>query len=731
MASFTNDMSERRSPIHAWYLLLGGSTTNTEPFATRGNQSDTRPSPRASHSQSEERARPHQRNRLAWLNYSPPAYANRIRFPAGSLPDYRMWESCRKMPLAGGFSRGYPDKVDLKRLYTEVAYAIGSEFIRHALDDSAPIADFQGNKKRILYCQMWGDTGATANEQTSEDKIYLKLLYTEVAYAIGSEFIRHALDISAPIANLQGNKKRILYCQMRGNTGATANEQTSEDGNTARLARRSYEALGVRVRVARIAPSLLDIGRRGELILCQESVPLSYASLPHSIKAQNTLVLYGVDTATCSENCTAHVNMASPISNMLQLCPPIRAWEPTCQSPNPTRGKYFPACSRQSLETCKLRVLSFGIRLNSTVLYVVEPESFLHWLQRRCEATPFLTELHVIGAHNCKAVQLLEQGYQNVSDKLVYLCNTQKSLPIRDEFVHQNLANQRMAIAASNEFRITTYTVEPMEQRHYTKQKLLTNVRLVIGERSREMEDPRGGYGDLSSRLDNKTCNNSNDPVTKVVLNHSALQHNLLAENWKIHEFNDLQARLYSRMYKYVDINCTLVVCCHSGRRLLGQPSPGGVKHCVDQWLNTLAASFRAVGVYKRERERERERDLPVMAANEQVTYARNVFTFVMPKAAHIIGYGGRPRLRHMLSRRLLAVAGTARSPACLNVVPRRNYMMVPLMGVCSFSDWLREGLDTGLVSNWLLRVAESSLLAMLLGIRNVICLLIRPEFTK
>ncbi|KAJ8866677.1 hypothetical protein PR048_032538 [Dryococelus australis] len=37
----------------------------------------------------------------------------------------------------------------------------------------------------------------------------------------------------------------------------------------------------------------------------------------------------------------------------------------------------------------------------------------------------------------------------------------------------------------------------------------------------------------------------------------------------KIREFSDLQARLYSLMNKYVDMNCTLVVCCHSGRRRL------------------------------------------------------------------------------------------------------------------------------------------------------------------
>ncbi|KAJ8870524.1 hypothetical protein PR048_029547 [Dryococelus australis] len=38
------------------------------------------------------------------------------------------------------------DKIDVKHVYTEVDFAIGSQFIRHALDDSEPIADLQGNK---------------------------------------------------------------------------------------------------------------------------------------------------------------------------------------------------------------------------------------------------------------------------------------------------------------------------------------------------------------------------------------------------------------------------------------------------------------------------------------------------------------------------------------------------------------------------------------------------------
>ncbi|KAJ8894977.1 hypothetical protein PR048_000285 [Dryococelus australis] len=35
-----------------------------------------------------------------------PTKANQAQFLVGSLPDFRMWESCRTMPLVGGFSRG-------------------------------------------------------------------------------------------------------------------------------------------------------------------------------------------------------------------------------------------------------------------------------------------------------------------------------------------------------------------------------------------------------------------------------------------------------------------------------------------------------------------------------------------------------------------------------------------------------------------------------------------------
>ncbi|KAJ8870896.1 hypothetical protein PR048_027197 [Dryococelus australis] len=50
----------------------------------------------------------------------------------------------------------------------------------------------------------------------------------------------------------------------------------------------------------------------------------------------------------------------------------------------------------------KSRPNLFTLQLNFTVLCILEPASFLHWLPPRCEVTPFLTELHVIGAHNCE-----------------------------------------------------------------------------------------------------------------------------------------------------------------------------------------------------------------------------------------------------------------------------------------------------------------------------------------
>ncbi|KAJ8869934.1 hypothetical protein PR048_028945 [Dryococelus australis] len=48
-----------------------------------------------------------------WLEYSPLTKANLVRLPAGSPPDFHMWDSCRTIPLVGGLSRGSPDSLAL------------------------------------------------------------------------------------------------------------------------------------------------------------------------------------------------------------------------------------------------------------------------------------------------------------------------------------------------------------------------------------------------------------------------------------------------------------------------------------------------------------------------------------------------------------------------------------------------------------------------------------------
>ncbi|KAJ8879967.1 hypothetical protein PR048_020588 [Dryococelus australis] len=55
--------------------------------------------------------------------------------------------------LTDALSDFRPDKIDVKHAYMEVDFAIGSRFIRHALDDHEPIADLQGNKYQVPYAR--------------------------------------------------------------------------------------------------------------------------------------------------------------------------------------------------------------------------------------------------------------------------------------------------------------------------------------------------------------------------------------------------------------------------------------------------------------------------------------------------------------------------------------------------------------------------------------------------
>ncbi|KAJ8891622.1 hypothetical protein PR048_004150 [Dryococelus australis] len=165
---------------------------------------------------------------------SPPTKANRIQSPAGS-PDFRMWESCRMMPLVRGLSRGisrFPrpphsgaapysprspslapktsllraaqisslarlqthDKIDVKHVYTEVDFAIGSQFIEHALVDSEPIADLQGNNS--MAC------GIYSSHYILESQVFVHwLLPHRVASVTSHLAVWHSLLVSSQVCH--------------------------------------------------------------------------------------------------------------------------------------------------------------------------------------------------------------------------------------------------------------------------------------------------------------------------------------------------------------------------------------------------------------------------------------------------------------------------------------------------------------------------------------------------
>ncbi|KAJ8891817.1 hypothetical protein PR048_004371 [Dryococelus australis] len=61
---------------------------------------------------------------------------------------------------------------------------------------------------------------------------------------------------------------------------------------------------------------------------------------------------------------------------------------------------------------------SATIALNFTVLYTREPASFLHWLLRKRESTPFVTTLHLIGRINCEVFTYWRRAIQGVVSHL-------------------------------------------------------------------------------------------------------------------------------------------------------------------------------------------------------------------------------------------------------------------------------------------------------------------------
>ncbi|KAJ8865663.1 hypothetical protein PR048_033183 [Dryococelus australis] len=87
---------------------------------------------------------------LATLHYTPLAI-----FGGNYLNGYRNTAECPVSSPGTILQKGRRKKISvlIKHIYSEVTFAIGSQFIRHALDVSEPIAELQRYTLRIPYCQ--------------------------------------------------------------------------------------------------------------------------------------------------------------------------------------------------------------------------------------------------------------------------------------------------------------------------------------------------------------------------------------------------------------------------------------------------------------------------------------------------------------------------------------------------------------------------------------------------
>ncbi|KAJ8873533.1 hypothetical protein PR048_024351 [Dryococelus australis] len=160
-------------------------------------------------------------------------------------------------------------------------------------------------------------------------------------------------------------------------------------------------------------------------------------------------------------------------------------------------------------------VLLFGIRLNYTVLSVLEMASFHHWLLHRCEATPFLTELHVIGGHDCEELIYWRRVTQGASHEVWRIAK-----------VYQDDLNRRLAnIAVDMLFKATFLSALHKSINDFDSKFLVTCLHVEIGDISSDclLRDFLGKFstgipipGQDSCRVDVFLNGTSNSAVSKT-----------------------------------------------------------------------------------------------------------------------------------------------------------------------------------------------------------------------
>ncbi|KAJ8866025.1 hypothetical protein PR048_033549 [Dryococelus australis] len=390
---------------------------------------------------------------------------------------------------AGGYTTCIQDKLDVQHVYIEISFAIGSQFIRHTLDNTEPIADLLDSTVLCTNMPMstmhWlpavtveGDDWASIlQEMSNTDKIDEKHLYTIVDFAIGLQFISHALDDSEPITDVQGNN---------GPTEITFNDTIAEA--TVMSVRLYIEMLeiredfsnvlshGIRIHIDPVKWGyegsiywlayrlmLLDSdwrarfqhvsGQRSHFAgACGRSSlykPLLHLcireySLPKSLNTLKSAHIYWRPGLVrrigkfreFNDLCARHLTVQDSLFVPLQVyywrgvvqvqtaascvrCGIMQQLRTELQTTNflVDVSGYDDANLRLTSSSCvnywcsPLLAHSGSVAVNFTVVYAPELASFFHWLLRRCQATPFLTELNVIDVRNCDVFNYKRSRY--------------------------------------------------------------------------------------------------------------------------------------------------------------------------------------------------------------------------------------------------------------------------------------------------------------------------------
>ncbi|KAJ8881988.1 hypothetical protein PR048_018476 [Dryococelus australis] len=121
------------------------------------------------------------------LDCSPPTKANRVRSPAGSLPDFRKWKSCRTMPLVGGVFLG-----DLP--FPPPLYSRAASFSPHFTLIGSQ--DLVVNSRPNLSTHLLGHICALLQEIHSHFKL---LLINQVLALLRSRNVGHILQLKRSV----------------------------------------------------------------------------------------------------------------------------------------------------------------------------------------------------------------------------------------------------------------------------------------------------------------------------------------------------------------------------------------------------------------------------------------------------------------------------------------------------------------------------------------------------